>query len=205
MSSRLATRVVSATDGPAELGDTTLWAALGAADEAAFRELFLRHADAVYNYCFRRTASWSAAEDAVQSTFATLWRRALAGQTDDLRLDSARPALYAMARNECSNANRSRVRQLALVDRVGGAQPTSADQTEVWVEAESTMRLIRDALAVLPANQRDVVELVAWSELSMAEAAGALGVSIGTVKSRLARARARLASSRLAELSGDPR
>ena len=54
------------------------------------------------------------------------------------------------------------------------------------------MRLIREALSVLPRHQREVVELVAWSELTLDEAAGVLGISIGTVKSRLAQARARL-------------
>jgi hypothetical protein len=55
----------------------------------------------VYSYCFRRTGSWSLAEDAVQATFAALWRRAVAGKVEDLRLDSARPLLLAMARDEC--------------------------------------------------------------------------------------------------------
>jgi hypothetical protein len=64
--------------GPAP-ADRDLWRALREPDEAAFRALFIRHSTAVYNYCFRRTASWSGAEDAVQATFATLWRRAAAG------------------------------------------------------------------------------------------------------------------------------
>jgi RNA polymerase sigma-70 factor, ECF subfamily len=67
------------------------------------------------------------------------------------------------------------------------------------------MALIRRALAVLPQNQRDVVELVAWSELSLADVAAALHVSVGTVKSRLSRARARLAASEIAALLGENR
>ena len=185
--------------------DADLWRALNRADEGAFRELFLRHSDGVYNYCFRRTASWSAAEDAVQATFAALWRRAVAGTVEELRLDSARPVLLTMARNACSNANRSRDRQLALVDRIREAPRDTVDDAGRWVESENTMRLIRQALSVLPANQREVVELVAWSELSMAAAAEVLHVSVGTVKSRLFRARARLASSPISGLLGELR
>jgi RNA polymerase sigma factor (sigma-70 family) len=67
------------------------------------------------------------------------------------------------------------------------------------------MAVIRRALAVLPQSQRDVVELVAWSELPLADVAAALHVSVGTVKSRLSRARARLATSEIAALLGENR
>jgi RNA polymerase sigma factor (sigma-70 family) len=185
--------------------DAELWHRLRSADEDAFRGLFMRHSTAVYNFCFRRTASWSVAEDATQATFATLWRRAVRSEVEALKLDSARPALLRMARNECSNANRSRDRHLTLVDRVRAEQRPPADNTASWVEAESTMAVIRQALAALPANQRDVVELVAWSGLSLAEAAAVLKISVGTVKSRLSRARARLARTELAALLEESR
>jgi RNA polymerase sigma-70 factor, ECF subfamily len=185
--------------------DAELWHRLRSADEDAFRELFLRHSTAVYNFCFRRTASWSIAEDATQATLATLWRRAVKGEVEALALDSARPVLLTMARNECSNLNRSRNRHLHLVDRMRTNPAPPTDNTAAWVEAESTMAVIRQALAVLPANQRDVVELVAWSGLSLAEAAAALKVSVGTVKSRLSRARARLARTELAALLDETR
>ena len=189
-------------DGTADAGesDAELWHRLRTSDEDAFRELFLRHGTAVYNFCFRRTASWSAAEDAAQATFASLWRRAARGDIDSLKLESARPALLTMARNECSNANRSRNRHLQLVNRIRTETGVSADNTAAWVDAESTMAAIRQALAVLPANQRDVVELVAWSGLTLADVATALKISVGTVKSRLSRARARLARSEIAGL-----
>jgi RNA polymerase sigma factor (sigma-70 family) len=183
--------------------DADLWHRLRAADEDAFRELFQRHSTGVYNFCFRRTASWSVAEDATQATFASLWRRAVRRDVEPLKLESARPVLLAMARNECSNVNRSANRRLHLVDRVRTQPRATADNTEAWVEAEATMALIRRALAVLPQNQRDVVELVAWSELSLADVAATLHVSVGTVKSRLSRARARLAASEIAALVGE--
>ena len=190
--------------GPAR-SDPDLWHAVGSGDELAFRELFLRYSDMVYNYCFRSTGSWSLAEDAVQATFAALWRRAVAGKVEDLRLDSARPLLLAMARDECSNVNRSRSRRVRLVDHLASASSDAVDNTEAWVESESTMQAIRQALAVLPRHQRDVVELVAWSGLSMAEAAATLKISVGTAKSRLSRARSRLANTEIATLLGESR
>jgi len=190
--------------GPAR-SDRDLWHAVGAGSEAAFRELFVLYSGLVYNYCFRRTASWSSAEDAAQATFAALWRRAVGGKIDELRLESARPILLAIALGECNNVNRSRRRQLRLVDRIGGAPGGAADNTAAWVEAETTMQTIRQAMSVLPQHQRDVVELVAWSGLSMTEAAATLNISVGTVKSRLSRARSRLANTPVVSLLGESR
>jgi Sigma-70 region 2 len=56
--------------------DRDLWNRLRSADQHALTDLFHRHSDAVYNFAFRRTSSWSAAEDIVQATFTALWRRA---------------------------------------------------------------------------------------------------------------------------------
>lgn len=69
-------RISVGTAGGGESG-AELWDRPRSADEDAFRELFMRHSTAIYNFCFRRTASWSVAEDATQATFATLWRRAV--------------------------------------------------------------------------------------------------------------------------------
>lgn len=175
--------------------DAELWQRLTLADEHAFAELFARHRDAVYTYAFRRTASWSTAEDVTQATFTTLWRRARQSRIDRLRLDSARPALFAMARDECGNASRTRRRQTALVDRAASHEAVGAadcDDVGRWIEAEVTMREIRRLLAVLPRNQRELIELVAWADLPLTQAAAVLGIPSGTAKSRLSRARARL-------------
>lgn len=140
------------------------------------------------------------AEDATQATFTTIWRRAAAGQLEPLRSSSARPLLLATARGECSNANRARERQLRLIDRVTH-EPRRADVPNS-LESEMIMTEIREAMAQLPRHQRDVVELVAWSELSLIETAEVLQVPVGTVKSRLFRARQRLSTSSVATLLG---
>jgi RNA polymerase sigma-70 factor (ECF subfamily) len=186
-------------DGPGQVvgSDRELWERLRSADESALADLFYRHSDAVYNFAFRRTGSWSTAEDVVQSTFTALWRRAGDGKIERLTLDSARPLLLRIAGYECSNAVRSTRRLTALRERlrlVDGSttSPDPSTQAAANVDSERAMREIRGALARIPAGQRDVVELVVWSGCSMAEAAEALGIPEGTVKSRLARARRRL-------------
>ncbi|WP_152362634.1 RNA polymerase sigma factor [Microlunatus speluncae] len=184
-----------------ELDDSALWQDLRGGDRDAFRSLFLRHSDAVYNFAFRRTSSWAVADDVVQATFGTLWRRVLDRTVDELRLPSARPVLFAMARNECSNQLRSGRRQTQLADRIE-AEPgeRGSDDVDDWVSAEATMQEIARALRKLPRSQREVIELVGWSELSLAEAGETLGVPVGTVKSRLKRARDRLLRTPLADL-----
>src|SRR3954453_974361 len=92
-----------------------------------------------------------------------------------------------------------------LVDRVGGATSGAIDNTAAWVEAETTMQAIRQAMSMLSEHQRNVVELVVWSGLSMSEAAAALDIPVGSVKSRLSRARTRLSKSPIASLLGESR
>ncbi|MFC0623927.1 RNA polymerase sigma factor [Kribbella deserti] len=198
MSTRSATLGVAVSMTSRADPDQHLWARLREADEHALTALFHRHSDAVYNFAFRRLSSWSAAEDAVQATFTTLWRRALNGRVDALTLPSARPLLLVMAGHECGNLRRSSRRQSALLDRVStldpGDEPDPATATAARLDDERAMAKVRAVLDELPTKQREVVELVIWSECSMAEAARALGVPEGTVKSRLARARRTLAA-----------
>ena len=174
--------------------DRGLWSRLAHADDAALTELYRRHCDAVYNFAFRRTASWAAAEDVVQATFTAVWRRARNGQVDQLRVETARAVLLVMAGQECANVARSARRQRLLRGRIesdaGGAVAADhAASTAARVDDERQMSEVRRALKRIPAVQREAIELIVWSHCSMAEAAGALGVSEGTVKSRLHRAR----------------
>lgn len=210
MSTPTATRGGPTTGAGTAADDRRLWSRLAAAgpdaddaegalgaegaDAAALSELYRRHCDAVYNFAFRRTASWMAAEDVVQATFTALWRRARTGTVDPLRAETARAVLLVMAAHECANLTRSARRQRLLRGRLeadagGAVSPDHAASAANRVDDERQMSEVRRALALIPAGQREVVELVAWSHCSMAEAAAALGVSEGTVKSRLHRAR----------------
>jgi RNA polymerase sigma-70 factor (ECF subfamily) len=174
--------------------DHEVWAQLRSGSEHAFSTLFTRYGDAVYNFAFRRVACWATAEDVTQATFVALWRRVCAGRVDELSGDSARGVLLAMASQECANAVRGRRRLAALRRKVPADEVDRdhADGVVADIDSERRMREIRAVVARLPAGQRAVVELVWWSGCSMQEAAEALGVPVGTVKSRLSRARARL-------------
>ena len=179
--------------------DRVLWSRLAGADDAALTELYRRHCDAVYNFAFRRTASWAAAEDVVQATFTAVWRRARAGTVDALRSETARAVLLVMAGQECANAARTARRQRLLHGRIeadsgGAVSPDHAGSTAERVDDELQMSEVRRALRLIPRVQREAIELVVWSHCSIAEAAGALGVSEGTVKSRLHRARRSLST-----------
>ena len=179
--------------------DRVLWSRLAGADDAALTELYRRHCDAVYNFAFRRTASWAAAEDVVQATFTAVWRRARAGTVDALRSETARAVLLVMAGQECANVARTARRQRLLHGRIeadsgGAVSPDHAGTTAERVDDELQMSEVRRALRLIPQVQREAIELVVWSHCSIAEAAGALGVSEGTVKSRLHRARQSLST-----------
>lgn len=174
--------------------DRALWSRLAEADGAALTELYRRHCDAVYNFAFRRTASWAAAEDVVQATFTAVWRRARTGTVDPLRAETARAVLLVMAGQECANVARAARRQRLLHGRIeadagGVVSADHAASTSARVDDERQMSEVRRALKRIPAVQCEAIELVIWSHCSLAEAAGALGVSEGTVKSRLHRAR----------------
>jgi len=189
---------VSGSPGPEASPDRELWERLRVVDEGALSELFHRHRDSVYNFAFRRTSSWASAEDVVQATFTALWRRAAEEHLDELTLDSARPVILRIATYECTNVIRSTRRLRALRERLrtagrGDAVPDHSADAAANVDSERAMRDLRKLLAAIPAGQRDVLELVAWSGCSMAEAGAVLGIPEGTVKSRLARARRRLA------------
>lgn len=179
--------------------DRRLWSRLADADAAALTELYRRHCDAVYNFAFRRTASWATAEDVVQATFTSVWRRACNGTVDQLRAETARAVLLVMAGQECANIARSARRQRLLQGRIeadaGGAiSADHAGSTAARVDDQRQMSEVRRALGRIPEVQREAIELVVWSHCSIAEAAAALGTSEGTMKSRLHRARRSLAN-----------
>lgn len=160
----------------------------------ALTSLFDRYGDAIYTYCFRRTASWHVAEDATATVFLEAWRGRSRVTAYD---DSALPWLYGIANNVCRNLARSSRRHLHAVDRLAPevSAPDHAERVADHVDSERRMTEILAAIARLPRHEQDALALVAWSGLSYDAAAAALDVPVGTVRSRLSRARQRLAAS----------
>ncbi len=155
--------------------------------------LFDRHADRIYRHCFRLTADRADAEDATASTFLEVWRHRERVRIHD---GSAVPWLFGVATNVCRNLTRGRRRHLRVVARVTPDADTvdHADRVADRLDAEHQMLVVLDAIARLPQREQDVLALVAWSGLSYEAAAAALDVPVGTVRSRLSRARTRLAT-----------
>jgi RNA polymerase sigma-70 factor (ECF subfamily) len=171
--------------------DAELWGRAQDGDERAFGELFDRHSRTVYNYCFRRTADWSVAEDLTSVVFMETWRRRARVR---LSADSLLPWLYGVATNVLHNHRRSLRRHRAALERVRAlpAAPNDAAAAGARLEAERQMREVLDSVRKLPRGDQEILALCVWEGLAYAEAATALGIPVGTVRSRLARARKRL-------------
>jgi RNA polymerase sigma factor (sigma-70 family) len=163
-----------------------------AGDPEAFREVFVDQARSVYNHAFRLTGTWSTAEDVVSLTFLEAWR--LRGRVDDGD-GSLRPWLLGIATNVARNVGRAARRHDAALARLPRAEPAPDFAEEVSARIDDRDRLARVtvALAALRTSEREVLALCVWAGLDYVEAATALGVRVGTVRSRLSRARARLA------------
>lgn len=170
--------------------DAELWQRAVDGESAAFGVLFERHARVVYNYLFRRTADWSLAEDLTSVVFLEAWRRRA-----DVTLASelALPWLLGVATNVLRNRRRSQWRYHAALQRVPRERGEDfADDADGRLDDERRMRVVLRSLSKLPKREQDVFALCGWADLSYEEAAAALGVPVGTVRSRLSRARARL-------------
>ena len=178
--------------------DRELWDESGRSRPDLFGVLFERHAKAIYNYCFRQTGSWSVAEDLVSVVFLEALRR---HRTVTLHQDSALPWLYGVATNVCRNSLRSSRRHRAALARIHDELADiedPADRVAARVDDERRMAELREAMKTLPRHEQEVLALIAWSGLDYAAAAAALNIPVGTVRSRLSRARARL-NARLLE------
>ncbi len=173
-----------------EPSDADLWTRSRAGDRDAFGALFERHAKLIYNYCFRRVGSWATAEDLLSLVFLEAWRR----REKELPPDKVLPWLYGIATNVVRNQRRSERRFAAALSRLPANEPELdfSGESDERVDDEWQLQGALDLLRRLPKREQDVLALCAWMDLSYEDAALALGVPVGTVRSRLSRARARL-------------
>ncbi len=175
-----------------ELPDRLLWGRSRDGDVAAFGVLFERHAGRIYNYCFRRTADWAQAEDLTSATFLLAWRSL---GRESLQAESALPLLYGIATNVVRNQRRSRKRGQGAFRRLPLPrleEPDFAEETASRLDDQAATRQLLGVFAGLPRREQDVIALCDWGSLSYEDAAVALGIPIGTVRSRLGRGRRRL-------------
>ncbi|MEN0084191.1 MAG: RNA polymerase sigma factor [Leifsonia sp.] len=160
-------------------------------DADAFGALFDLHHDRVFRQAMRLTASLHDAEDIVAVVFLEAWRR-----RDAMRVvDGSVVAWLLVTTNfvfrnyvRASRRYREGLQQLPPPEHA----PDHADFVDDRIDRDARRTSLRAALAQLPKRDQDILTLCVLEELSTTEAAAALGVAPGTVKSRLSRAKARL-------------
>ncbi|WP_232344876.1 RNA polymerase sigma factor [Actinoplanes awajinensis] len=190
----------------------TMRGRIRAGDADAFGDLFDEHAQAVYRYAAWMDGDAAGAEDVVSLTFLEAWRI-----RDTLRPDgesphpdgesprpdgesprpdgeSLRPWLLGIATNVLRNRRRAARRHRAAMSRlpVGGAVPDFADEVVGRMHDSDQLTAATAALTALRRTDREVFLLCVWQQVDYAAAAEALDIPVGTVRSRLSRARVRL-------------
>ena len=196
--------------------DEELVAALVEGDEAALGELYDRHAESLFRVALLRLGDRGLAEEVLQDTYLALWNRA---ELFDGRQGSVIGWLSTIARNRAIDRLRSSARRpapVALSGLVGpGADPASADDARDTILAAATplagvtaapdpehevdmaelRREVEQALADIPEQERQVLTMAYYDQLSQSEIAARLAWPLGTVKTRTRRALARLRES----------
>lgn len=166
--------------------DADLVARFAAGDDLAVKAMYERFARPVLTVAMSALGRRDLADEVVHATMLKVWRAA--GAFDPSR--ELAPWVYAIARRTAIDVHRRETRapvpQVFLDDDMAAEPPSFSRTWEAWE--------VRVALEKLPADERDVVQLSHLAGLSHREIAERLGVPIGTVKSRSARAHRRLAA-----------
>jgi RNA polymerase sigma-70 factor (ECF subfamily) len=173
-------------------GDDAVLMRAAQSDPASFGTLFDRHFAAVYRFCERRVGR-SMAEDLAGETF----RRAFeARHSYDLSRPSALPWLYRIALNLVRDTLRARATEDRAYARLhalaGTGLPSEDNQPARRAEARADLAVLARLLLAEPEEDVDALFLHVWDGLSYLDVATALGLPVGTVRSRLSRLRHRL-------------
>jgi RNA polymerase sigma factor (sigma-70 family) len=162
-------------------------------DAEHFDRLYRRYGDRILWFSLRRTGDRTTAEEIRSAVFYEAWRRR---RDVDLTTRAALPWLYGVATNVIRNHLRATRRREAAFRRLPPplTEIDPAEEATDRVYASDRARTIVDRVNRLPPGERDVVVLCLVGDLSYTGAARELGLPVGTVRSRLSRARARLVS-----------
>ncbi|MGI5284779.1 RNA polymerase sigma factor [Nonomuraea polychroma] len=156
-------------------------------DPEVFAELFDRYSAMLYRYVSKRLGP-EPAEDLVGETFLVAFSRR---KSYDLAYEDARPWLFGILTKLISRHHRKEAARYRALLRapVDSDIESPAERVAAGVTAQAVRAELAGALAALPAKDRDVLLLIAWGDLTYEEVAQALGIPIGTVRSRLNRGR----------------
>jgi RNA polymerase sigma-70 factor (ECF subfamily) len=177
-------RSMSAEENPDEAG---LLGRLRKGDADAFTTLYRRHQGAVYRFALQMTGRRAVAEDVTQEVFMALIRNP---ESYDAARGALASYLYGVARNTV-HRNLERDRFCATE---GDEETAAPDNALTDLTRQETLVEVRRAILALPANYREVVVLCDLHEMSYQDAADVMGCAVGTVRSRLNRARTLLAA-----------
>jgi RNA polymerase sigma-70 factor (ECF subfamily) len=173
---------------PIAPSDGDLIQRVGAGDAGAFELLYRRYSRPVFGLALRRLGDRMAAEEAVQETFASLWRSA---RTYKPERGPGAPWLYAVARNAIVDRARNKFDPTTEVPETASLEPGPEERAEASFVSWRVHRALED----LPRTERDVLELAYWGGLSQREVADFLGIPLGTVKTRTRSGLGRLADA----------
>jgi RNA polymerase sigma factor (sigma-70 family) len=173
--------------------EATAWVAVLANDGDAFVAIFDQHRDRVYRHALRMTANVHDAEDVTAGAFLELWRRQKSVRVVD---GSVLPWLLVTTTNLARNLTRGLRRYRALIAALPRAEvaPSAEDVAlEQMAEFEIAAK-VRDALSGLSPSDAALITLIMFEHYSPAQAASALGITDGAARTRLHRARTRMAA-----------
>jgi RNA polymerase sigma-70 factor (ECF subfamily) len=190
---------VKNSDGPAG-EDALLVKAFQRGDRSAFDKLVTKHKNRIFNVCYWFLGDYQEADDIAQETFIKVYR-----SLGKFRLESAFSTwIFRIAINSCKNRLTSaafkRKKRTISIDNPGGQGegvvidvfPNGAASPSEQLEQKERMRQIRESINAMSSEFREIITLRDIEGLSYGEISAVAGISLGTVKSRLARARAEL-------------
>jgi RNA polymerase sigma-70 factor, ECF subfamily len=172
----------------AAFSDDMLVARIAGGDRLAMQTLFARHRVAVYRWLVRIVHDEASAEDLLSEVFLDVWRQAAKFEARA----SVSTWLLAIARYKALSARRRRV-DAELTEAITAGIADPADDPELALQKKTRDELVRRALAMLPPEHSEVIDLTYYHGKSVRDVAEILGIPEATVKTRMFYARKKLA------------
>jgi RNA polymerase sigma-70 factor, ECF subfamily len=177
-----------AGSAPQTSSDEVLIERIAAGDKLAMQVLFARHRTAVYRWLLRLVGDGALAEDLLSEAFLDVWRQADRFESRS----SASTWIMSIARHKALSARRRRT-EAALDENIVNSIADPADDPETVLQQKTRDARLRQAVACLSREHREIIDLVYYHEKSVAECATILHIPAATVKTRMFYARKKLA------------
>jgi RNA polymerase sigma-70 factor, ECF subfamily len=169
------------------VSDDQLIARMAGADAIALEVLYVRYHTRIFRFIARIVRDEATAEDLTNEVFVDVWQHARGYEARS----SVNTWLLSIAHNRAISALRKRREEPSDDERTASLRDDS-DDPETAAQKNDKSRLLRQCIDALPVEYREIVDLVYYHELSVAEASAVVGIPEGTVKTRMFNARKRL-------------